>query len=421
MDKNNRRNENELIRMSKNTRDMNEFSRSKIEISCTQKGRPPVVLEIFKAYADDLKWVSEKYSKEEIDRIAFVTTHTLERISGSNNLCNVWLSEDVDNVMIGADPEFLIKNKGLTEIINARSLLAPVGEMGSDGAMGEIRPYPCKDPMEFCSNIRNIFMDKKYKNIIDNYILVAGCYERDKVRDFPIGGHIHVGNPVDILKVSITNRQLILKTLNKILDELLAIPVSRLDIGENRYNRRAGCKMSPYGGYGFFGELRFAKDPKDPDKTLRLEHRTLSGMWLMHPVVTTSVIGVAKLIIDSFWDIMKQKEFDVDFAFPKDYIKSQIWKPGFDSWSEFPICKEMMCNRSSSDMIKILNSKDNKGINKQFLNAWREKLRKLPYYDKYENFVNLLNDILLIPIREIETYDRTIQKNWIENKKFIVE
>lgn len=412
------RNEHGLIRMSARTRDYMNFNKEYVEISAENK--PPMLLKVFRAFSDDLKWVKENYSSEEQKQVGFVTTKVLEAITGDRKeKSDIWVSDDTDNVVFGVDPEFLIKSKESGNIIPAINLLHHVGELGADGAMGEVRPAPSSNPDTLVNNIKNIFQDKKYKSLITDYTLHCACYEKTGERDYPVGGHIHVGNPVDVLSVGFPDREFIYKTFNKILDELIAVPLSKLDFGDPGKNRRTNCAMSPGGGYGYFGEYRLAFNPGEDMSNSRLEHRTLSGMWLIHPTVAKATLGAAKAVIDEVWKCLKNNEFKTEYAFPEKYRQEKVWKPEFDRWNEFQLCKDLRCEMSSMEVMDLLYSSQRNTISKKFMATWLSKMKKLTTYKKYEEYINLLYEILCVSSSELQKNSRVIQENWLGNKKFI--
>lgn len=420
MDKNKKedRDEHNLIRMSAKCRDFMNFDKEYVEIEA--ENGAPLLLTVFRAYSDDLKWVKNNYSIEEQKRIGFVTTKTLEKVTKNKKDIDVWVSDNTSEVVFGTDPELLIKSKDTGNIVPAFTLLNYVGELGADGAMGELRPSPAKSPDLLVENILKILKDKKYKEIIDNYNLECSCYEKTDGRDYPVGGHIHIGNPLGVLDVDFPDREFIYKTFNKIVDELIALPLSRFDCGDSGKNRRTNCATSPIGGYGYFGEYRLCKNNNDLRNT-RLEHRTLSGMWLIHPVMAKAVLGTAKAIIDEVWYRLEEKKFDVEYAFPQKYRMKKIWKEDFCEWENFPLCKDMDCTFSSKQIINILNSSDPKTINKKFMNTWLSKMKRLSVYSEYESYINLLYDILTAPYNDLKNYSRNLQENWLGKKKFIVD
>lgn len=419
MDRNRKkdRNEDSLIRMSARARDNLGFDEDKVSIFSKEKNS--VDLNIFKAFVEDIKNIRNmSFTEEEKNRIAFVTTNNYNKIVKENNADarKIWVSKELKKIVFGADPEFLIYDKNEIEIVPAYTLLNHFGDMGSDGAMAEVRPAPTHNPEDLVTNIRNIFTSKNYEQIVNNYVLKAACYVKTDKRDYPVGGHIHIGNPCEILKVDADDRSYIFRTINRILDELVSVPLIKLDGKEQGSGRRVGSKTSSKGGYGFFGEYRTAGEGVD----FRLEHRTLSGLWLMHPTVAKAVLGTTKAVIDEIWTTIINKNFDLNYVFPKKYSDNAMWKKGFDMWKTFPICKDFNCIASSDIIIKQLHESDPTFIDKEYLEGWLTRMRSMSVYSTYQEYIELLYEILSINSKEIQQQDRTIQKNWIENKKFII-
>lgn len=408
------RKEESLIRMTARVRDALGFDEDKVNIGYAKTN---INLSIYKAFIEDIRAIKNMgFSDAEKSKIAFVTTSNYKKIvkENSDDPKKVWISKEEEEIVFGADPEFLIYKED--EIIPAFTLLNHIGAMGSDGAMGEVRPAPATSPEGLVKNIQQIFKSNVYEQIVKNYIFKAACYVKTTQRDYPVGGHIHIGNPIQILKLQTIQRERVFKTINKIMDELISVPLIKLDGKEQGKNRRVGCKTSSKGGYGFFGELRTAGS----DQNFRLEHRTLSGMWLLHPTVATAVLGTAKAIIDEVWLRIATNEFDPEYAFPEKYVNSNIWKPGFDEWKNFPICKDFKCIESSDTLIKQLHESDPNFINKEFLDSWLIRMKKMSVYKKYDSYINLLYEILNVSSEELQKQDKIIQHTWIENKKFII-
>lgn len=412
------RDEHSLVRMSAKVRDNMGFDQDKVEVY--QENGSPILLNIFKAFSEDIKKARDtgNFDEEQLSRIAFVSSKTFNMLTGKNNgiADNIWISNDINKVVFGADPEFLLFHNG--EIINANNVLEFVGELGCDGAMAEVRPMPAQNPEQLVENIGSILKSQKYRNIINSYDLVAACYYKNNIRDYPVGGHIHIGNPVEVTEIDFPDREYMFKTINKIMDELIAIPMIKLD-GDVGKIRRTDCQMSKTGGYGYFGEYRLA--PQRPYKVRRLEHRTLSGMWMLHPSLAKAVLGSAKAVIDEVWRLLADQKFNVEYAYPNVYKDKHIWKEDFDGWKDMQLCKDMKCTASSEEMIKKLNSSVANEINKTFLDKWLKKMESMSTFKNYEKFIVSLYEILRCPIKELQGYDRVIQHNWLEDKKFIVD
>lgn len=418
------RKESDLIRMSSKARDNMGFTGA-VEVT----GKSSVSLSVFHAYTGDLRDVrsSGKYTPEELKRLGFVTQRTFDIITGNTtSLKNIWISENRYETVMGADPEFLLFDPDNDAVVHANSIMSKDGDLGSDGAMAEIRPKPAKNTERLVENMRGIFGNKTLTENIRHLKWLASCYYRNSHRDFPVGGHIHIGNTQKILAMPEAHRQLLFAVLNKVLDEHLAIPMTRLDGAEPGSRRRTKCSMVLGGGngYGYFGEWRIAQG--------RLEHRTLSGMWLMHPSLSKAVLGTARAIIDEVYSRISDKNYDINYICPngecdtfrpKVYGQSRgnAWRDGFDGWSDIPLLKDMRSMRSSADMNKMLNTCNTASINKPFLNKWLNIMKSFSSFSYNEEEIRALKEILSVPIKSLTGYDRQIQPNWLTDKKFIVD
>ena len=411
------RNENGLVRMSSKAREHMNFGDDNVEVYKTGDGDKPKSLEIFHAFASDLKVLKEMtaLSPEEKIRIGFVTSHTLKQVNGGNSkqAKDIWISNTVKDVVMGSDPEFLLFNRDDNRIMRANEFLSRSGELASDGAMAEIRPKPSVTAEEHVRNIHKLFKSHKAVDSIKDYKWLCACYHSDDNRDYPVGGHIHVGNPIKIAKWSTENREAFFRVFNKILDELLAIPLTKLDGFEEGKNRRTNCRMSNNGGYGYFGEWRNCNG--------RLEHRTLSGMWLLHPSVAKATLGTAKAIIDEVLRLVSHNKYDKEYMclFPK--YGHDIWKKGFNGWKDIQLAKDMKCTSSSDRVINLLHGSDPNNIDPAYLKKWLSTMKSFSTYKDNSNNILGLYEILKVSAVQLNKWDREIQKNWLTGKKFMVD
>lgn len=418
------RKEKNLVRMSAAARKHMGFGGDSVEVWKTG-GKAPMMLTIFKAYAEDIKNLKAtgNYSEDELKRVAFVSSHIYKDITGKNTgiaKSNIWISKNTEDLMYGADPEFLLfDTKGA--VVRANNVLNHQGKMGCDGAMAEIRPEPSKDITQLVKNMRKIFKSTDYDGV-RKYDWLACCYHKDAVRDYPVGGHIHMGNTKQINNHE--NKLYFFLSLNKVLDELLAVPMIKLDGTDDGYCRRSKCQMSNPGhdGFGHFGEMRLHAG--------RLEHRTLSGIWLMHPSIARAVLGTAKAIIDEAHHIAKNEAYRLNYVFNEDYTgsvskqhpeKSAVWSKDFQGWGKIPMVKEMGCKYSAEKMVQLLNESKVSSVTYTYLKSWRGRLRNMSTYKANSEWIEGLFEILTIPTKELNTYGREIKENWLEDKTFIVD
>lgn len=418
MDKNKKtdRNEHGLIRMGKAAREELGF-KNHVELypdttDSSKRINGSMLLDVFQAFSEDIKKAKGTYSEDELKRIGFVTSKTFRKITGSSKKedKNIWITNDAEDIVIGSDPEFLLFNDD-GEVIRANEVISYTGKIGCDGAMAEVRPPPAISPEDLTRNIELLFKNEKLISPIKPYRWEAGCYHIDNRRDYPIGGHLHFGNPVKITRINTERRYEFFNVVNRIVDELLSVPMIKVDGKELGKARRTNCRMSSGGGYGYFGEWRPCNG--------HMEHRTLSGMWLMHPILATMVFGVAKAIVDEIYVYVVDKDYDQEYMFPTKFRRAEIWKPSFKEWAEMPLAKDMGCIKDSSMMISLLHNSDPRNITSKFLKTWYDRMKGLSTYEKYAKYIDGLYEILKHNTKTFLDYDRDIKKNWLEKTKFI--
>jgi hypothetical protein len=416
MDRNKKENRNEhgLIRMSKTVRKFMGFD-EKVEVypetdDTTKRINGAMLLTIFQAYSDDINKLKEVgYSEEELKRVGFVTYNTFRKITNSKakSSKNIWVTNDIADTVIGADPEFLLFDSS-GQIVHANNVLSYNGLIGCDGAMAEIRPHPAIKPEGLVENIRTLFKDDKLVEKIKGFDWIAGCYHKNDKRDYPIGGHLHIGNPIQIARLDMNQRTNFFKAFNKIIDELLSIPMVKIDGSVMGKARRTECTM---GHFGYFGEFRTCNG--------RLEHRTLSGMWLMHPILSTMVFGTAKAIIDEVFRHVADKKYAIEYMFPSKLQNVDVWSPGFNRWQQIELCKDLDCVKPSSEMIELLHKSAASKVTAQFLKAWHDRMKILSTYKLYSKYIDGLYEILKSNTKVFQEFNKRIQTNWLEDGPFI--
>lgn len=415
------RNEHGLVRMSAGARNNFAFNDPKIQLSCKAQAS---VLKIHQAFSSDIrKLKADGFSAKELRRVGFVTRDTFEKLTSSKRSIlksNVFIGRPEKpkkapfSMLIGADPEFLLFNEE-GDVVRANNVLPKPGPIGSDGAMIEVRPDPDESPISVVNNMMSIFSDKSLTSDIEKYVWKAAIYHKDHQRDYPVGGHIHLGNPPGMSKkISGQSKSYLFAVFNKIMDELLAIPLIKLDGADLGRSRRSDCQMAMgQNGYGFYGEWR----PCDG----RLEHRTLSGLWLMHPKVAEAVLGTAKAIAEEMYKLAYEEDFVTGmYKHPDIGIGSykHLYRPEFDDWANITLTSAMDCTQSSSYMASMLNSSKAKSITKAYLKKWYKKMRSLSTYNKYSGQIDKLYAILSVPRREVTGVGFDLKKNWLEGNGF---
>jgi hypothetical protein len=409
------REENILIRLPKKARESVNLPLINLGV-----GKPR--LKVFEAFSQDIKSVINKgiCDKETIGNVAFVTSTTFKKVFPNSNdtfgEINYLKTTDTDevNITIGADPEFLLFNDE-GNVIRANNIMAKGGKIGSDGAMAEVRPDPSDDPVVVSNNILDIFSNTELIKPIENFIWKASVYFKDVQRDYPVGGHIHLGNTQFVDGIPMPTRNILFSTMNKILDELLALPMIKIDGKDEGKNRRSNCQMALGNqGYGYYGEWRMCSG--------RLEHRTLSGLWLMHPTIASGVLAAAKTITEEAHRFLLSGGYN-----PKLFTHREVntknyrimYNDEFDGWSSIPLAKEMGCIKSSSYMKNVLNNSTSSSINAKFLKSWYNKMKNMAGYKKYPDQIDALHEILSMPRKEVVKIGMDIKENWLNKKELL--
>ena len=440
MDRNNKRNECGLIRMNEKSRSNLGLSNDKsVELWPNTNTNDRInrnrSLKIYKAYSDDIKHLDELgMSEEEKSRTAFVTLKVFNficssRISTSDGKNkdakeNVWIADSIEDTVIGADPEFVLVKDGTFQRASSVPGFNFEGELGSDGPLAEVRPFPEIEIKPFIENIRNIFQNNSQRRVIDEFDWIGGCffYKNADEHGNAIGGHAHIGTPIQIKHMidkssgefrSGVLTQSVFSCLQKVLDEYISVPMVRVDGKQSSVDRRLH--------YGGFGDFRTDNG--------RLEYRTLSGSWLIHPRLAEAVMGSVKAVSDAFFKMAENMEYNIDSFIPEEYIAyhneyqnddaNQLFDMEYEDWNTIEIVKSMDATKSSIKMIDILNNGNIK-FDKAFFSNIKKKFESLSTYNKYREFVDLFLEIIQLPLKELKKIDNNIKHNWLEGKEFIV-
>lgn len=209
-----------------------------------------------------------------VEAVPFLTPRLAELFADAMNRYGEPPAEEKrGDVMLGADPEFLLLNRQ-GKVAFASRFAEKDGPFGCDSivlpgrrkifALAELRPRPSTDVRELVIHLHRT-MQLAAKRISDTELIwVAGGMP---VRGFPLGGHIHFSG------VELSSRLL------RALDNYVALPLTLLE-GETTGARKPR--------YGFLGDFRRQKHGG-------FEYRVLPS-WMVSPAVTKGVLALAKLV-----------------------------------------------------------------------------------------------------------------------------
>lgn len=422
------RDENNLARMAKITRSYLKLDSKNIVLS----GEKVIELEPFIAFTSDIRKIitmldSNELTEADVLRVCFVTTSNFKALGGTGKSLECALIDDYfDKLYIGTDPELLFMDKGVVVHANKIQGFGGTYKFGVDGPMAELRPDPSYTPEGLVENIKSILNNEAATSKIKDIDWLSACYYENALRDFPVGTHIHIDNPPQIAKLDAgeylgpkktgnnSPRHRLFAVTNRIMDELLTLPMIRLD-GNVGHNRRAHCKMSAangftsahYGkGYGFFGEWRPARG--------RFEFRSLSGLVLMNPDISTAVFGTAKAIAEAVYKDAIANKLDSNYILPAEFSDKGIYEYEFNDWAKIPLAEKFGCVGCSKDITDTMNNSSRNEISPKYIQQWLVRMRKLPTYTQYEDYIEGLGDLLSCSAKVLDGFGKNVKKEWKE-------
>jgi hypothetical protein len=379
------------------------------------------VLEIFQAYSSDLKKAKQSTPEEDYDHIGFVTTKIFNFICKDKRKKkgDIWIADTVEDTIVGADPEFLLMNgDGTIKYAAEIEGFHHSDELGSDGPWAEIRPTPDVDVQSFIKNIQNILRHHKNTKLIQKYSWMGGCYyhgsrEGGSERSWPLGGHIHIGTPSKLARAIDSfgdlYRTAVFSCLNKVLDEYVSIPMIKIDGVEDAVKRRKS--------YGRYGDFRTDYG--------RLEYRALSGEWLTHPKMAEIVVGTVKAVAHSFFKLLDEASYKHSMIMTKSQQSSSdrsdfyFYDSSFCHWKNIDIMKDLGAIKNSSQMIQIM-TEGKVEFGKPFFTSLNKKLRSLPVYKDYSDYIDAFVELVSLPSKELSKRDKELKHTWVGNKEFII-
>lgn len=183
-----------------------------------------------------------------------------------------------DSLMIGADPEFILRNSD-GHLVLASKYLERHGAVGCDSIMlpnrqrlfslAELRPGPAEKPVQLVYNIhKTMKMASKLIPDPDLEWLAGGM----PIEGYPLGGHIHLSG------VWLNS------TLLRVLDNYLTLPLMLLeDVSTVKRRPR----------YGFLGDFRRKSHGG-------FEYRTPPS-WILSPFIAAGVLTLTKVLVDHYF------------------------------------------------------------------------------------------------------------------------
>lgn len=387
--------ENRYIRLTKAMRNFCDASGNTIEV---QGQGISEALEIHRALIQDCKnTMATPVGNSGI--VGFVTKATYDRIMGKTK--DVWISESIDNLIVGSDPEFgLIGDNG--EFIYADGALpdSHAEQLGTDGPCMEIRPNPSSSIDDHIDAIQKLLKIGSRKKEIADITWYTGASYKGKIapRVFTLGGHIHIGNPQTLEQVKnnleggdITS---IHRRVIRVLDELVGIPLTRVDGPDASFRRKTTVGGGPY---GYFGDFRTQNG--------RFEWRTPSAVWFTHPDIAAAVIGTTKAVSEECYRVMAGKSFALRWVNAR-----------FDNKVSF--LRDMGCS-SDAHVKEILHNSSLTLVSDEDVSSIHTRLKNMSTYEKYKEYIDAFIKYTSVSSTKAASikFDK-FRNNWLNKRSF---
>jgi hypothetical protein len=240
------------------------------------RGKEEVVLQVANAIVGPLQ------------NVAYVSPEVFERIQGEN------VEFKVLEVTLGCDPEFFILWNN--RLIIASNYLPFIGQVGSDGGLGELRPTYGRHESQVVSNLRGLI--SKIPSSMKKTPWLKGFPEDGRefsyqahsyYQETPAGFHVHLGIPPEILNTRKDFNRAAINHIVRCLDWYVSVPTVPLEVAHER--RLANGK------YGQPGDYR--------PSNVTLEYRTPGGFYLRTPALAAGLMGMSLLVTETVVSRMK--------------------------------------------------------------------------------------------------------------------
>jgi len=430
------RNENQLIRIPKKTRQVMNPKDTTVELYDTKKKAltrfvNSRILKIHQAYSSDITKANNLIKsgilkQSDKNRVCFVSSNTFKMITGKRKMvesAKVWIADSIVDTLVGADPEFVLLDRQ-GHVVHARDVMgtrgtqtSPLG-VDSYGLQAELRPEPEVNPEALIRSMKNILKNDKHAPTIANYNWQACSWNR-----FGIGGHLHFGTP-KMLEEKKDAKFGFFVVATRLLDELVALPLCKIE-AEGGVQRRINTRFGRHGD--------FRKD------TGRLEWRVPGGDWVAHPDLAAAVVGTSKAVCEEVHRLIDASGFEHDFIVPRKYREGDwaaykgtavnqdragrihFWTGSWDyrsamqnNWAAWPICESFGVEKSSAEIANELHT--GKPTQATLKCAFRT-LRNMSTYRDYKKQIEKFIEVCSKQKKTLARINRDMKATWLNSAK----
>ncbi len=375
------KNEQELIRVPNLLRTVMNLEIGQL-INISDKNNNTIRLKVFPAYNDDIKFDNEH---------CYVTSEVFKLIN-KTDILDKPEPKPATEITLGCDPEFFLIDGCTSELLKADRFFRKNGDVGSDGALAEIRPKPSKTVEGLRNNIYYLICKTREVLPINRDIMLYGASSfttrlKNAPEDAPpyrvsAGFHLHFGLPEILLNGSLASRNILYK-LAGVLDYYVGIPSILMEQKEDFYRR-----TSSFVGYGKPGDFR--------DDRITFEYRVPGGSLLRHPKLTEGLISLGKVVVSDFVDKMKHETNNFNNIGFNDIEK--VMKSRMELYGDLPGLREIFEIICSYDLSKA----------RKEVGAIYKKLIKMGLNEGDEEYINSFFSLM----NESDNISNNIEENW---------
>lgn len=363
-----------------------------------------LILTVKPAYKEDVNNLrrqvkEEGLTEEQAALTGFVTAGTLSRLTGKKVKTDAlydkdcYVSSSVEDLTIGADPEFVLVNPQTKRFRYAAHIFPADGVLGSDGPLAEVRPPPSTDASKVVQNIADILREGHPE--ITGYDWYTGATYKSPnhpaERIVHMGGHVHIGDPKS-LPAALKNG--VYSQIIRVLDETIALPLVRIDCPEPHLRRNTA--HNGYGRYGRWGDQR----PQEG----RFEWRVPSGLWLSHPTFAEAVLTTTKAVSEACYQLM------VDANFDETWVLAAANRKGFlKTWGAM----------NAREAGKLINDSAPDAINATLINRAAKKLQEMENYPRYKAQIDEFLRLVRLSDNDRKKINLDMKSTWLNNGKLI--
>lgn len=328
--------------------------------------------------------ISYTYDAMNDGNCAYVNEDTYNQLLIKKECINSYV-KPVDDILIGADPEFFLVDRSTGGNISASHFFHHYGDVGSDCGLAELRPRPALNEYELTSNL-DVLLNKAYEHLSNRALFKnreVDMIAASMLNGAAAGFHVHFGLPSMLLTGTAECHQM-LRRMVDVLDYYVGIP-SILPEGSEDFKRRS----DKYSKYGKPGDYR--------SDSLTLEYRVPGGHLLRHPILSRGLFAISIVVMK---DILSRfKMYSNNY---KDVFRLKDYSNLIDMYPKLP---------SRSKVYEAVVSNDTKSAILHTISIMKDIGKMIGYKERSKSITDYF-DYILLYLEYNKKVSGNIKENW---------